>query len=126
MAIWVSSDWHCASDRLKQAVVNWITRGKEGNHRLIGNGDLFDILPWGKEKWGNAASIEQLATLPDGYPFDYVAGNHDPYKIIRKLMTAYPNIILRKRLEIKEGGRNYFITHGHRWALDWGFLGLRQ
>jgi hypothetical protein len=44
MAIWVSSDWHCAPDRLKQAVVNWITRGKEGNRRLIGNGDLFDIL----------------------------------------------------------------------------------
>lgn len=126
MAIWVSSDWHCAPDRLKEAVVNWIALGKEGNHRLIGDGDLFDILPWGKDKWDNAASIEQLATLLHGYPFDYVAGNHDPYNTMRKLMAPYLNISLHKRLEIEEGGRKYFFTHGHRWAVDCGFLGLRH
>jgi len=51
MTIWVSSDWHCDQERLKEAVVDWITLGKKGNHRLIGDGDLFDILPLGRGKW---------------------------------------------------------------------------
>lgn len=126
MAIWISSDWHCAPDKLKEVVVNWITQGKERNYRLIGDGDLFDILPWGKDKWDNAVSIKQLATLLNGYPFDYVAGNHDPYNIMRRLMAPYPNISLHKHLEIVESGQRYFITHGHRWSMDWGFLGLRH
>ena len=92
MAIWVSSDWHCDPDKLKEVVVNWISRGKEGNLRLVGDGDLFDILPWGKEKWEQPASIEQMAKLLDSYPFDYVAGNHDPYNIMDRLMAPYPNI----------------------------------
>jgi hypothetical protein len=53
-----------------------------------------------------------------------VDGNHDPYNTMRKLVAPYPNISLYKRLEIEEGGRRYFITHGHQWAIDWGFLGL--
>ena len=105
MAIWVSSDWHCDPERLKEAVVSWVCLGKEGDHRLIGNGDLFDILPLGRAKWSNAASIEQLARLLDGYPFDYVAGNHDPYAIMKKLMAPYSNITVRKQWELKEGGR---------------------
>ena len=125
MAVWVSSDWHCQPDRLKEAVVNWITLGKEGKHRLVGVGDLFDILPLGKEKWDNPSSIEQLAALLDGYHFDYVAGNHDPYNIMNKLLANYPDITLNKRMDMEEGGRKYFLTHGHRWAIDWGFLGLR-
>ncbi len=126
MATWVSSDWHCEPEKLKQAVLDWIRLGKEGNHRLVGNGDLFDILPWGSEKWRQPASIEQLATLLDGYPLDYVAGNHDPYPTMKRLMAPYPNITVYKRLEIEEGGRWYFLTHGHRWSVDWGFLGLRR
>jgi len=126
MAIWVSSDWHCDADNLKQAVVDWISQGKEGNHRLVGVGDLFDILPWGRKKWGQPASIKQLANLLDGYPFDYVAGNHDPYTTMKKLMAPYPNITVDKRVELQESGRTYFFSHGHRWSIDWGFLGLRH
>jgi len=126
MAIWVSSDWYCDPDRLKKAVVDWVTLGKEGNHRLIGDGDLFDILPWGKKKWEQPASIKQLAKLLDGYPFDYVAGNHDYYKIMKKLVAPYSNITVHKRLELEIGGRKYFFSHGHRWAIDWGFLGLNK
>ena len=126
MAIWISSDWHCDPERLKKAVVDWISLGKEGNHRLVGDGDLFDILPWGKDKWKQPASIKQLATLLDGYSFDYVAGNHDPYNTMKELMAPYSNIIVYKRLELEEGGRKYFFSHGHRWAIDWGFLGLRR
>lgn len=126
MAIWVSSDWHCDPCELKKAVVDWICLGKEGKHHLVGDGDLFDILPWGTKKWEQPASIKQLAKLLDGYPFDYVAGNHDPYTIIKKLMVPYSNITVHKRLELEESGRTYFFTHGHRWAVDWGFLGLRR
>jgi predicted phosphodiesterase len=126
MAIWVSSDWHCQPDKLKQAVVQWIRLGKEGNHHLIGNGDLFDILPLGEKKWEQAASIEQLATELDGYPFDYVAGNHDPDQSMKKKMAPYSNITLHRRLEREEGRRRYLFTHGHRWAVDWGFLGIRR
>lgn len=49
--------------------MEWICLGKEGNHRLIGDGDLFDILPLRTKKWVQPASIEQLATVLDGYPF---------------------------------------------------------
>lgn len=126
MAILVSSDWHCAPDKLKEVVVNWIGQGKEGNLRLVGDGDLFDILPWGREKWEQPTSIEQMVKLLDGYPFDYVAGNHDPYNIMKKLMAPYPTITVHKRLQVEEGGRKYLFTHGHRWAIDWGFLGLRR
>ena len=126
MAIWVSSDWHCDPGGLKQAVMEWINRGKAGGHRLIGDGDLFDILLLGRMLFQNAASVEQLATLLDGYPFDYVAGNHDPYNIVRKIMASYTNITMHRQLRIEENGRRYFLTHGHRWAVDWGFLRLRH
>lgn len=126
MAIWVSSDWHCDQNTLKQPVEEWITLGKEGKHRLIGNGDLFDILPLGKEQFGDADSIKQFAAKLGDYPFDYVAGNHDPYKTMVKLMAPYPNITVHKRLPLEQERRKYFVTHGHRWALDWGWLGLRH
>lgn len=122
MAIWVSSDWHCDPYKLKKAVVDWIGLGKEGNNRLIGDGDLFDILPLGRKMWEQPESIGELVKLLDGYPFDYVAGNHDPYKIMKELMAPYSNITVRKRLELKERGRKYFFTHGHRWAIDWAWL----
>jgi predicted phosphodiesterase len=125
MAIWVSSDWHCNPDELKQAVVDWIVQGKEGNHHLVGDGDLFDILPWGRERWTQPTSVEELNEVLNDYPFDYVAGNHDPYNVMKNMMASYPNITVHKRLELEECGRKYFITHGHRWAVDWGFLGLR-
>jgi len=67
-----------------------------------------------------------MATLLDRYPFDYVAGNHDPYNIMVKLMDPYPNITVHKRLALHQRARKYFFTHGHRWAIDWGFLGLRH
>ena len=41
-------------------------------------------------------------------------------------MAAYPNIAIHKRLEIEWQERKYFFTHGHRWAIDWGWLGLRR
>ncbi|MBM3131449.1 MAG: hypothetical protein FJZ95_00215 [Chloroflexi bacterium] len=126
MAIWVSSDWHCEPGKLKGAVAEWIKRGKEGNHRLIAAGDLFDILPLGKKHCKNPDSIKELAAILDGYTFEYVAGNHDPYGTMKKLLAPYPNIKLLKRLEIEDSGRKYYITHGHQWAIDWGYLGLRR
>ena len=71
MAIWVSSDWHCEPEKLKKTVEAWITLGKEGGHRLIGAGDLFDIIPLGKKQWKQADSIDRLVELLDGYDFDY-------------------------------------------------------
>ena len=131
MAIWVSSDWHCDQEKLKEVVVDWISLGIEGGHRLVGDGDLFDILPLGKKKWREAASIKQLAELLDGYPFYYVTGNHDPYKDMRAMMEPYSANItvydrVHKPLEMEEEGRKYFFVHGHRWSVDWGFLGLRH
>lgn len=126
MAIWVSSDWHCDPDKLKGAVIDWVRRGKEGKHRLVGDGDLFNILPWGREKWKGAASVKELAALLDGYRFEYVAGNHDPYNIMKRLLAPHRNITVLRQLHIQEDGRSYLVTHGYQWAVDWGFLGLRR
>ncbi len=126
MAIWVSSDWHCQPDKLKADVLAWIGQGKLGNHRLVGDGDLFDILPLGTRQWQSAASIGQLAATLDGYPFDYVAGNHDPYPTMKKLFAPYNNIKVHRRLVIHQSGPKYFIVHGHRWSIDWGFLGISK
>lgn len=126
MAIWVCSDWHCQPDLLLKAVADWVRQGKEGHHRLVGNGDLFDIIPLGRKKWESADSIKQLAGALDGYPFDYVAGNHDPYPDMKNLMAMYPNITVHRRMEVREQGRDYCFDHGHRWAVDWGFLGISR
>ena len=126
MAVWVSSDWHCQPGELKDEVVEWIRLGKEKNIRLIGAGDLFDILPLGEDAWKVNDSIEQLIRLLDGYPFDYVTGNHDPFKTMKKLMANHSNIVLHKELRFELDGRWYYIAHGHKWALDWGYLGLRR
>ncbi|MDD5093496.1 MAG: hypothetical protein PHV74_03830 [Dehalococcoidia bacterium] len=127
MAIWISSDWHCDPEGLRPGVVEWITLGKQGKHRLIGDGDMFNILPLGKKKWQQAAACKQLGELLGDYPFDYVAGNHDPYGVMVELMKPYPNIkVYKNQLEVEEGGRKYYITHGHRWSIDWGFLGLKH
>jgi len=127
MAIWISSDWHCSPEGLREGVEQWLRLGKEGGHRLIGAGDLFDILPLGEKQWkSNSESISQLAMALDGYPFDYVTGNHDPHGTMVKLMAAHPNINMHKGLEFEHQGRKFFVTHGHRWAIDWGFLGLSR
>jgi len=126
VATWVSSDWHCQPGEIKVSVAQWIRLGREGNHRLIGDGDLFDILPLGRDKWKDSAAVKRLAELLQGYHFDYVAGNHDPYRVVKELMAPYPNIIVHKRLEVADSNVVYYVTHGHRWALDWGFLGLRH
>ena len=131
MAVWVSSDWHCEPGKLKDNVVNWVCTGKKANHRLIGNGDLFDILPYGRKEWEpptQPVALQEFLELLGGYDFDYVTGNHDPYSVMRKLLAGYPNIkVHRKSLAVAgEEGRQYFLTHGHRWAIDWGFFRLRQ
>lgn len=126
MSTWVSSDWHCQPGELKAAVREWIQLGKQGGHRLIGAGDLFDILPLGIGQWSNAASMRELAESLDGYGFDYVAGNHDPYRTVKRMMAPYPTITVSKRLDFEEAEKAYHCTHGHRWAVDWGFLGLRH
>ena len=130
MATWVSSDWHCPPQGLKPNVVQWIGLGKGGNHRLVGAGDLFDILPYGRKEWEppkQPAALTQFVDALDGYGFEYVAGNHDPFRIMEALTAPYENVKVFKRLKVEgEGERTYFCTHGHRWAIDWGFLGLRR
>jgi UDP-2,3-diacylglucosamine pyrophosphatase LpxH len=126
MAIFVSSDWHCGNEKLKPAVVEWVCLGMKGKHHLVGNGDLFDILPLGRKVWEQPSSIEELAALLNGYDFDYIAGNHDPYNIIEQLVAPYPNIKLHRELSLEENGRKYYLAHGHKWAIDWGYLGLRR
>jgi UDP-2,3-diacylglucosamine pyrophosphatase LpxH len=126
MVVWSSSDWHCDPEELKDFVKYWISLGKAKNYTLIGTGDLFNILPWGEDKWENASSIEQFVNELDGYPFVYVSGNHDPYKTMNRLLAPYPNIKVCKRYESEINSRKYFFTHGHRWAIDWGFLGIRH
>lgn len=131
MAVWVSSDWHCQPEELKENVVEWIRQGKENKHRLVCAGDMFDILPLGEKKWWGADSIVQLAEILDGYPLFYVTGNHDPFKVMEELMAPYSNIRVYKQLILPDefnntelGYRRYYITHGHEWSLDWGLLGL--
>jgi predicted phosphodiesterase len=61
-----------------------------------------------------------------GHDFTYVAGNHDPYRIMRGLLDPDLRAGLVRRLELRQDGRSYLVTHGHRWSIDWGFLGLRH
>lgn len=126
MATWVSSDWHCQPDGLKDEVVKWIRLGRQGNHRLVGSGDLFDILPLGKKKWKRAPVFEQLKDELGECEFCYVAGNHDPHRTMQELVSPYLKNKVMKNLTLQEGDREYLITHGHRWSIDWGFLGLRH
>ena len=120
--IFESSDWHCDPDSLIEKAKEFISRGKQAGAIIVGGGDLFNLLPIGRDKFNGARVVNELVQVLDGYPFYYVSGNHDPYRWVVELFRDVPNIKVVKRLEGKLAGRVYFFTHGHQWAIDWALL----
>ena len=124
----ISADWHNDPDHLKDCVRFWIRRGKAGGTQLAGAGDGYNLLPLGRKAWSSESpSIVQLAEELDGYPFDYICGNHDPFDWMVPLFAPWPNIKVSRELTLTgSNGHVYHISHGHQWALDWGIFHLNS
>jgi len=120
--IFESSDWHCGPGELIQEAKEFIARGKGAEAILVGCGDLFDLLPLGREQFHQSQAVKELIQAIDGYPFYYVSGNHDPYRWVVELFHPFPNVKVTRRLECELTGRTYLFTHGHQWAIDWALL----
>ena len=120
--IFESSDWHCGPDRLIEEAKEFITRGKDAKATIVGCGDLFDLLPLGRERFQGSSAVNELIQALDGYPFYYVCGNHDPYRWVVELLRSFPNVKVVRRLQREVMGRTYLFTHGHQWAIDWALL----
>lgn len=120
--IFESSDWHCDPNNLTDEAKEFIKRAKDAEATIVGCGDLLNLLPIGREKFRGASVVKELIRALDGYPFYYVTGNHDPYKWVVELFGGYPNVKVRKRLEVELAEGFYVLTHGHQWAIDWAFL----
>jgi hypothetical protein len=115
--IFESSDWHSGPDVLPDYVLQWIALGKKKGARLIGNGDLFDLVLYPHDDYlqGNARLVLLLAL--NGYPFEYITGNHDPLNFVKKLELP-DNIKVSKSLDIW----GWHFEHGYQRALDWSVL----
>jgi len=120
--IFESSDWHCGPDGLSEEAKEFITRGKDATATIVGCGDLFNLLPLGREKFEGSSAVKELIQALDGYLFHYVCGNHDPYRWVVELFRPFPNVEVKRRLEREVMGRTYLFTHGHQWAIDWALL----
>ncbi len=118
---WSSGDWHADPDELPYCVHEWIILGKRKGARLVGVGDLFDLVlyPHDEYRYGNARA--ELIGLLSGYPFYYVDGNHDPESLIKKLKLP-ENIKVSKSLDIGSGPAMWHFEHGYQRALDWSIL----
>ena len=114
----VFSDSHCQPDRLSPQIAWVIARAVNEREPLVGVGDLFDLLPWGYDAFADCPAVKELVELLDGYLFDYVAGNHDPYRWVKRLFAPYGNIKVHRRFD----SLGLHFRHGHGWSIDWWFL----
>ena len=117
-----SSDWHSNPDGLIPEAKDFIKLAKAVGARVIACGDLFNLLPMGRESFKGSMAVRELIEALDGYPMDYVSGNHDPYPWVRELFGEVPNIHIIRALDLEMNGRLYHFTHGHQYAIDWAIL----
>lgn len=121
MRILESSDWHCGPDELTPEAREFIRLGKKIGALLIGNGDLFNFLPLGRDKYRKAKVFKEFVEELNGYPFVYITGNHDPFFWVVEELSGIPNIKILKGAEILSGGRRYHFFHGHQRS-EWSIL----
>jgi len=61
--IFESSDWHCGPDGLSEEAKEFITRGKDATATIVGCGDLFNLLPLGREKFEGSSAVKELTKI---------------------------------------------------------------
>lgn len=113
-----SSDWHQNPYGLGPGVDRFIHMARREGATLIGDGDLLDMVIFGADKFKNCQTINDLKCALGGYPFIYVAGNHDPDYMVRQVLGDVPNIIIVNSCDID----NWHFEHGDRLAVDWSWL----
>jgi len=98
----------------------WLRMGMREKATLIGNGDLFNIIPWGEKHWEvEHDAIDEFKIILDGYPFYYILGNHDldePW--LKKMFADSPNIKIVPKIHVLGAD----IRHGHETFIDWAIL----
>lgn len=125
--IWVCSDVHCDPDYVPPNFLKWIEEGKKQKAILIVAGDLLNILPWGRDKWSRQSpSIRQINEALEYFILFAVPGNHDPEKELKRVVFPSHIHVTSSANLVRYFNLNYYITHGHQWALDWGILGLNR
>ena len=122
MIVYESSDWHIYPDGLSWQVKNWITEGKKEQAILIGNGDLSEFMYRRWQDFIGSTAVRELEEVLDGYPFTYIANNHDPIRFVRKVYGHIPNICIVEEKDVRVGDTLYHFEHGSRFAVDWRLL----
>ena len=120
--VYESSDWHIYPDGLSPQVRNWITEGKKQHAMLIGNGDLSEFMYRRWQDFIDSKAVRELEEVLDGYPFTYIANNHDPIRFVRKVYAHIPNIEVVEEKDVVVGDTLYHFEHGSRFAVDWRLL----
>ena len=113
-----SSDWHSPPEALIPEAKKFIREAKKCKATIVGVGDLFDLLPLGRDKFKGCWAIDEMIDALGGYPFIYIGGNHDPSDWVKELFDRFPNVTVVKSILLEEGGRNYRFIHGHQRS-DW-------
>lgn len=113
-----SSDWHSPPEALIPEAKKFIREAKKCKATIVGVGDLFDLLPLGRDKFKGCWAIDEMIDALGGYPFIYIGGNHDPSDWVKELFKRFPNVTVVKSILLEEGGRNYRFIHGHQRS-DW-------
>jgi len=122
MIVYESSDWHIYPDGLSWQVKNWITEGKKEHAILIGNGDLSEFMYRRWQDFVDSTAVRELEELLDGYPFIYIANNHDPIRFVRKVYGHIPKVEIVEEKDVPVGDTLYHFEHGSRFAVDWRLL----
>jgi len=96
--------------------------GKKEQAALIGNGDLSEFMYCRWQDFVGSRAVREIEKTLDGYPFTYIADNHDPTRFVRKVYGHIPNIEIREEKDMAVGDILYHFEHGSRFALDWHVL----
>lgn len=102
----------CVSSNLRTVIGIAENNGWE----LYSVGDLLNLLPLGRDGW--EGWLRQFDTHLDDYPITLVAGNHDPYRWLKKMFADWENVRVVRRCDIE----GYHLRHGHSWSPDWWVL----
>jgi DNA repair exonuclease SbcCD nuclease subunit len=120
--IFECSDAHSPPNSLSQNFKKWISLGISNGATLVANGDMFDLVVYGHEKYVNSIAVKELITCLSGYQLFLIAGNHDSKKMLNKLNLP-SNILIINSLDLDHYGELWHFEHGFTRAADWRFLG---
>ena len=109
----IGGDAHNPDGGLSPATKDFLSQEAD-EHIFIG--DLFNLLELGVEKYRFSPAITELTGWARKRNITIVAGNHDPYEMLREITPLGVTVV--RSLDVGP----YHLVHGHQFGGYWKWL----